>query len=69
MSHDATVRLRLGAEAARTAQASLAPDNEGFLDSRVEGDDLVLTAEADSLMGLLRSLDDALGCLRATGLE
>lgn len=69
MSHTGSVRLTLGAEAARTAQASLAPDDDGFLESSVQGDDLVLTARADSMMGLLRTLDDALGCLRALGHE
>lgn len=65
----AVVRLALGAEAARTALAALAPDNGEHLEARVEGDELVLTCGAGSVMGVLRSLDDALGCIRALGHE
>lgn len=65
--NQATLRLRFPDEAgARTAQAALAPDNEGYLSTRLEGETLVLEAESDALMGLLRTLDDALGCLRVT---
>lgn len=68
MSATARVRLRLGsaAEAERLA-ASLEPDNGGYLSCHLDGDLLVLEAEADGAMGLLRTLDDALGCIRATG--
>lgn len=62
----ATVRLALGAGAARTAMAALEPDNDGHLEARVEGDELVLSCSG-SVMGVLRSLDDALGCVRALG--
>ena len=65
-----TVRIQFpDADTARHARAALEPDNEGHLDAVVAGIELVLTAEADSIMGLLRTLDDALGCLRATGIE
>lgn len=54
------------AAAAEAAARSLAPDNDGYLDARVEGGaTLVLRAEAATAMGLLRSMSDALGCLRA----
>lgn len=56
-------------ESAEQARQSLEPDNEGHVEATVDGADLVLSAEADSIMGLLRTLDDALGCLRATGVE
>lgn len=65
----ATVHLHLGAGAAQTAKAALEPDNGGHLEARVEGDELVLCCEAGSVMGVLRSLDDALGCLRALGVD
>ena len=52
---------------AHTLLAALAPDDGGHLRSRVEGEALVLDAEADTMMGLLRTLDDALACLRAAG--
>lgn len=68
MSHDATVRIVFSdADAAETARAALEPDNDGHLEAVVEGDALILTASAGSIMGLLRSLDDALGCVRALG--
>lgn len=51
-------------EAARLA-AALAPENEGWLDARVEGATLVLAAQADSPLSLLHTLDDALACLGA----
>lgn len=64
-----TATLRLNLPRAADAQAALAPDDDGFLSSRLDGDALVLEATSDSVMGLLRTLDDALGCLRATGIE
>ena len=57
---------RRAAEAARQA---IEPDNLGHATCRVEGRTLVVEASAASMMGLLRSLDDVMGCLRATGLE
>lgn len=64
----ATLRIAFATHAdAEAAQAVLAPDNGEHLQSRVEGRDLVLTAAAATPMGLLRTLDDALACLRATG--
>lgn len=66
----ATIRIAFpDPDAAETARASLEPDNDGHLDAVVDGTDLVLTAESDSIMGLLRTIDDAMGCLRATGIE
>lgn len=64
----ATVRLELGAEAARTAMAALEPDNGEHLQALVEGDELVLSCSG-SVMGVLRTLDDALDCVRALGHE
>lgn len=66
----ATVRIAFpDAEAADTARQALEPDNDGHLDAVVDGTELVLTTESESIMGLLRTIDDALGCLRATGIE
>lgn len=64
----ARVRIQLGsaAEAERVA-AAIAPENEGYLACHLDGASLVLEAEASSAMGLLRTIDDALGCVRATG--
>lgn len=64
----ARVRIHLGsdAEAQRVAEA-LRPDNHGYISCQRDGASLVLEAKAESAMGLLRSVDDALGCIRATG--
>jgi hypothetical protein len=68
VKHTATLRLAFGSpEAARRAQAALAPDDGGLLFTRAEGAVLVLEAASGSPMGLLRTLDDALACLRALG--
>ncbi|HET6405507.1 MAG TPA: KEOPS complex subunit Pcc1 [Candidatus Thermoplasmatota archaeon] len=66
MSHRATLRLELGTpdRAARLA-ASLAPENEGFVSTRVEGATLVAEARSDTPMGLLRTLDEVVACIAA----
>lgn len=66
----ARVRIRLAhaAEAQRVADA-IEPDNDGYLACEVDGANLVLRAEASTAMGLLRTVDDAIGCVRATGID
>lgn len=66
MSHAATLRLSFAsaAEAARVA-ASLAPENEGYLAMRVEANEIVVEARAETPLGLLRTLDDAMVCAQA----
>lgn len=66
MSHRATLRLRFASrdEAERLA-AALAPENDGFLTTRVEGETLVAEADAPSAASLLRTLDETLACLAA----
>lgn len=61
MSHEGTLRLALASpdEAARLA-AALAPDDDGFVEIRVEGSLLVASARSDAPMGLLRTLDEVL---------
>lgn len=44
---------------------ALAPDSEGFLDVAVDGDRLVLVAASGSVLGLSRTLDDALTAIGA----
>lgn len=67
---DATIRLQFPSPAAANrARDAIAPDNGGFIDATVDGSVLVIAARSDSTMGLLRSLDDVLGCLRATGMD
>jgi hypothetical protein len=60
------VRLRCAdaAEAERLLRA-LAPDDPGTLRLAVEGRDLLLSVEGPTALGALRTMDDALGCLRA----
>lgn len=64
-----TAVLRLHIPHPAEAQAALAPDDEGYIHSRVCDGNLELTAESTTAMGLLRTLDDAMACLRATGIE
>lgn len=58
------VRCRDSVEAERARQ-SLAADDDGHAILRVEGLVLVVEAESTTALGLLRTLDDILGCLRA----
>lgn len=65
----ATLRLACpdAAAAARLA-AALAPDDPGHLRLQVDGAVVVCGARADSVLGLLRTLEDVFDCARATGL-
>ena len=58
------LKCRDSGEAERLRR-SLAADDAGHAHVRVEGVVLVIEAEATSALGVLRTLDDALGCLRA----
>jgi hypothetical protein len=64
--HRAVLELELGNEA-ETLLAALLPDNDGMLKMRRDGEHLILEASASTPRGLLRTLDDALACLRAAG--
>lgn len=64
-----TAELRLNLDDADVAAHAIGPDNDGHMEAEVVDGVLVLRAASSSPMGLLRSLDDALGCLRATGIE
>lgn len=68
-AHTASLRVRFASrtEAERAGRA-LEPDNQGHVAWMVEGNELVLEASADTVLGLVRTVDDLLGCLRATGL-
>ena len=62
----AEVRIRLkDAAAAQRLARSLLADDPGSAAIAVEGRDLLLVASGDSALGLLRTLDDLLGCVRA----
>lgn len=65
----AVVRIAfVTAAQAKAAGAALEPDNGGHVTWRVEGTTLVLQASSETGLGLVRTLDDVLGCLRAIGL-
>jgi hypothetical protein len=69
VTHTASLRIRFPSRVdADRAGRALAPDNAGHVAWVVDGSDLVLEASADSVLGLVRTVDDVLGCLRATGL-
>ena len=59
-----SLRCRDSGEAER-ARRSLAADDDGHAALRVEGTVLVVEAGSETALGLLRTLDDLLGCLRA----
>lgn len=66
MKHKATLRLHFDSHAqAKHLAASLAPENEGFVRTRVEESVIVAEAESDTPMGLLRTLDEVLAVLAA----
>ena len=66
MTAHAEVRLQLrDAMAAQRLLRSLAVDDVGSAALAIEGRDLVIVASASTAMGLLRTLDDLLGCARA----
>jgi hypothetical protein len=58
------IRCRDAAEATRLLRA-LAADDPGHATLRQEGAGLVVEASSATALGLLRTLDDLLGCLRA----
>jgi hypothetical protein len=58
------VRCRDSLEADRLRR-SLAADDAGHVLLRIEGATLVVEAASASALGALRTVDDALGCLRA----
>lgn len=59
------VRCRDSIEAERLRRSLAADDAAGHATLRVEGAVLVVEAASASALGLLRTLDDAMGCLRA----
>ena len=65
-AHRAKLRLQFeSAEQAERLRASLAPDDDGFLALRVDGAALVVEAQGDAPLGLLRTLDEAVAQLAA----
>jgi len=48
---------------ARNLHGSLEPDNEGYINSWVEGDTIIAEVEAGSILSMRATLDDFLACL------
>lgn len=70
MNHTGRAAIELGTAADALAKArALAPDNDGLMQARANGNVIRIEARADSVLGLLRTLDDALACLRAAGVD
>jgi hypothetical protein len=66
MTATGEVRVRLrDAAAAQRALRALQADDAGSAALAVDGRDLVLVASCATPLGLVRTLDDLLGCLRA----
>jgi hypothetical protein len=64
----AQLRIQFASAAqAQQAGQALAPDHDGHVVWSVEGSFLILEARSDTTLGLVRTLDDALGCIRALG--
>lgn len=64
--HDAALRVRCrSTEEAERLRRALAADDPGQASIRRDGPVLLLAAESSTALGLLRTLDDLLGCLRA----
>jgi tRNA threonylcarbamoyladenosine modification (KEOPS) complex Pcc1 subunit len=47
---------------ARTVAKALELDNAGYIEARVEGNTLIVTASADNVMSLRNTIDDYLAC-------
>jgi tRNA threonylcarbamoyladenosine modification (KEOPS) complex Pcc1 subunit len=50
-------------DTARNVLGAVRPDDEGYIESRVEGNRLVAVAESDSILGLRNTVDDYLACV------
>ena len=50
---------------AEAVMASVAPENKGFAEARLEGDTIVFTLSGDSAPTLRATADDLLACVKA----
>jgi len=68
--HRATLRLHfVDAATALRAARSIAADNDASTTGKPDDKVLMLNVTGQTVLGLLRSIEDALTCLRAAGLE
>jgi hypothetical protein len=66
--HRAALELGLGSpEQARAVATALLADDPGAIACEARGATLVVRASSPSMMGLLRTLDDVVACVRASG--
>jgi len=52
------------AKTAETVMKSLDPDNEGYVESKLEGNILVFRIEADNAGSMRNTADDLVACIR-----
>ena len=52
-----------GPEEANQLQGSVDPDNDGYVASRIDGNELILESDAATVMSMRATLDDLLVCL------
>ncbi|MBE6518153.1 MAG: hypothetical protein E7Z70_01230 [Thermoplasmata archaeon] len=52
------------AETAKTVMDALGPDNDGYVDSRIEGSKLIFSMEAENAGTLRNTADDLLACIK-----
>jgi len=65
MKAELMLRVEYGnRDSAELIQKSLHPDNDGYLESEVEGDCLVFHMESDSTGTLRNTVNDLLACLK-----
>ena len=48
---------------AKNVCGAVKPDDEGYIESKVEGNRLIAIAESDSILGLRNTVDDYLACV------
>lgn len=48
---------------AKNICGAVKPDDEGYIESKVNGNKLVAIAESDSILGLRNTIDDYLACV------
>ncbi|MBE6528523.1 MAG: hypothetical protein E7Z64_05100 [Thermoplasmata archaeon] len=49
---------------AETVLRSLSPDNEGYVESRIEGNRLIFSIEADNAGTMRNTADDLIACIK-----
>ncbi len=53
-----------GAETAKAVLGAIEPDNEGYVESRIEGSTLFFTIKAEDAGSMRNTADDLLACIK-----